>query len=463
MRCAVPALHSLIPANLPGFEPLLEVPVSGSARLAGRFLVRELGPMVLVALAVYFALRRIALDQYLVPSQSMAPALVGDPRYGDRVLVSKLAGHGLGGWQPERFDMVVLRNPEDERAFLVKRLVGLPGESLAIRGGDVWLAQASGRLERVQKHPIEDLDLLVPWIRVLRAKPDQSREQLAGRVRGLGVLQADSGGLRLLAGARDAERLAAGFDRANRRVRLTAVPPDGTVPGFVSTQSEIDTGFPLPAGARGGDAQELAQDPCMVARLVPEAGMTDLLMVWEHRGDVHLWSYHQDGTLRYLPMEGKGSRSGSNLGPKSWNGPPLEPGVVVEVRFGHLDGRRFLTINGEVVDLQDVTLPQSPYAYEYPRPRPARNGLHLGCAGRGGARLESLQIFRDLQYRSPDIPRHDRRRFVVPKDEYFLLGDNAAESRDSASIDAPTFRVEDLVGRPVMVLAPASRRRTLLR
>ena len=38
---------------------------------------------------------------------------------------------------PERGDVVVFRWPRDERQYFVKRIIGLPGDKIRIRGGDV--------------------------------------------------------------------------------------------------------------------------------------------------------------------------------------------------------------------------------------------------------------------------------------------------------------------------------------
>jgi len=62
-----------------------------------------------------------------------------DPRYpsfnGDRILVDKFAYDFA---EPERWDVVVFKYPEDAKTNYIKRLVGMPGETLMIAGGDIW-------------------------------------------------------------------------------------------------------------------------------------------------------------------------------------------------------------------------------------------------------------------------------------------------------------------------------------
>ena len=57
---------------------------------------------------------------------------------GDRILVNKFT-YQMG--QPERWDVIVFRYPEDVQKNYIKRLVGLPGETILISRGDVYARQ----------------------------------------------------------------------------------------------------------------------------------------------------------------------------------------------------------------------------------------------------------------------------------------------------------------------------------
>ncbi len=80
------------------------------------------------------------------------PVLVHDPRSGqayerrdlprlagDRILVLKYL-YALN--EPKRFDVVVFKNPGDPTVNYIKRLIGLPGEQLALVDGDVFVRKA---------------------------------------------------------------------------------------------------------------------------------------------------------------------------------------------------------------------------------------------------------------------------------------------------------------------------------
>lgn len=61
-------------------------------------------------------------------------------RAGDRILVEKMLYEVFG---PERFDVVVFKNPTNPRENFIKRLVGLPGEALVLIDGDLFTAPAN--------------------------------------------------------------------------------------------------------------------------------------------------------------------------------------------------------------------------------------------------------------------------------------------------------------------------------
>lgn len=55
---------------------------------------------------------------------------------GDRLLIDRSAYLRR---EPKRWEVVVLRNPDTKNGLSVKRIVGLPGETLQIREGNLWI------------------------------------------------------------------------------------------------------------------------------------------------------------------------------------------------------------------------------------------------------------------------------------------------------------------------------------
>ena len=100
--------------------------------------LREALIVVVVAVVVAVLLRTFVVQTFFIPSGSMEPTL----HVGDRILVNKLSYHlhGVG-----RGDIVVFSRPANENCGgpevndLVKRVIGLPGESLSTSGGYVYV------------------------------------------------------------------------------------------------------------------------------------------------------------------------------------------------------------------------------------------------------------------------------------------------------------------------------------
>lgn len=102
--------------------------------------------------AVLIVLSRVALaTPYVVPSGSMQPTLL----IGDYLLARPLAygistanlpfgnrlpqGGRLFQRLPRRGDVIVFRSPARTDTTFVKRVIGLPGDRIALSGGRVWL------------------------------------------------------------------------------------------------------------------------------------------------------------------------------------------------------------------------------------------------------------------------------------------------------------------------------------
>jgi len=85
--------------------------------------------VLLVALGLAFCLRTFVIQTYSIPSVSMVPTL----KVGDRILVDKLSYH----LHPvHRGDVLVFATPPKEVPILmvkdlVKRVIGLPGETIS--------------------------------------------------------------------------------------------------------------------------------------------------------------------------------------------------------------------------------------------------------------------------------------------------------------------------------------------
>jgi signal peptidase I len=112
-------------------------PDAAKQRKSNRWIL-ELVAVVVVAILVAFLLRTFVVATYSIPSGSMEPTL----QVGDRIVVNKLSYdlHGV-----DRGNIIVFSTPPKEDcagppvADLVKRVIGLPGETISLSAGRVYI------------------------------------------------------------------------------------------------------------------------------------------------------------------------------------------------------------------------------------------------------------------------------------------------------------------------------------
>jgi signal peptidase I len=132
---------------------------------------------LLSALLFFIVLRTFIIEAYRIPSGSMIPTLL----VGDWLFVNKLVygphvpftDMNLPGYRnPERGDVVVFKSPNqidqpwDPNPTLVKRLVGMPGDTLMMRKGVVYVngAVSKQNFPPEPSNPMYDsIDPLFDW------------------------------------------------------------------------------------------------------------------------------------------------------------------------------------------------------------------------------------------------------------------------------------------------------------
>jgi signal peptidase I len=93
--------------------------------------VREWVVIFLIGFLLAFIIQKTAFALYIVDGHSMEPTL----HDRERVFVNRIP---LYFGKLERGDIVVFPNPIDGRNF-VKRIIGLPGDTIEIKDGQVYL------------------------------------------------------------------------------------------------------------------------------------------------------------------------------------------------------------------------------------------------------------------------------------------------------------------------------------
>jgi signal peptidase I len=120
--------------------------------------------VIVQALLLALVIRTLLFQPFSIPSGSMRPTLLE----GDYLFVTKLAygysKHSLPfspplfegriwGSEPERGDVVVFKFPPDPSLDYIKRVIGMPGDTVQMRDGQLFL---NG--EAVQRELVDELD-----------------------------------------------------------------------------------------------------------------------------------------------------------------------------------------------------------------------------------------------------------------------------------------------------------------
>lgn len=371
---------------------------------------------LLVPALVVLALRAFVGDLFLVDSRSMEPALHGDPEDGDRVFVRFERRPSLS-----RFDLVVLERP-GERAPIVKRVVGLPGETVQLSGGDLYVGGRllEGDVPRAPWVPVFDsrlhaLDALFHFDRPRWSESEGGAWRIDGR------------------GARGV------FARLRPRLQDDFLSPDGT---------RVDGRNPV-------------NDVLVELELRPAASFGTFLVRLSEEGDL-FWaelSRADEGRLRARLLRATRSGAGDSA-PEVLGVTEVEPGKEpwIRMRFSNRDNELALDVAGRVDCLR----------YRYPRnsptPRTPDGGMihALPRIELGGDELDlelrHVRVERDTTWFRLGRFGVDEPEVLGP-DELFLLGDNSAESRDSR--EWGPIPLSAVIGVPQSVLWPRSRARDL--
>jgi len=124
------------------------------------YIIYDNAKTLIGALIIAILIRSLLFQPFYIPSSSMEPTLL----VGDRIFVTKytygyskhsfpfspnFSNNRFFSKKPERGDLVVFKTPSDNRTDYIKRLIGLPGDSIQFINGDLYINE-----KRIKRHPV---------------------------------------------------------------------------------------------------------------------------------------------------------------------------------------------------------------------------------------------------------------------------------------------------------------------
>jgi signal peptidase I len=337
---------------------------------------------------------------------------------GDRILVDKFSA-------PKRWDVVVFRIPHEPSTNYVKRYTGLPGETLDIADGDLFI-----NYDRVAKQPNEQLDLWFP-VNDTQLTPkslDFNTPHWEPATKDNWV--AAGSGWRFNGPDKDAAELQF-HGTVDDRLDYNSHPPGF---GFVD------------------EAAHMVGDVRILCDLEQFAGDGPWSIVWEFNGRVVQCSIRSTGDVELIcdaPRSGNEAQRATGKLAGDFKSPKQ---IALAVR----DGFAYVLDNDRIcASLQIAPVKR----LDVPLRMLTDSGKAAIRAGHCDLTISRIQLARDIYYLTPEInfqgPDAVRLPISLKPDEIFFLGDNSAQSRDSRYMGPSTTR--DVIGVTRSIYWPFSR------
>ena len=128
--------------------------IAEAAQTSVKSEVMEWVKMIITVVLIVFIIDEVILINARIPSASMENTIMTKDRifgfrmayginldfFGHDILTKKMK-------DPERFDIVIFRYPDDESQLFIKRIIGLPNETVTIIDGKVYINDSSEPLD----------------------------------------------------------------------------------------------------------------------------------------------------------------------------------------------------------------------------------------------------------------------------------------------------------------------------
>jgi signal peptidase I len=352
---------------------------------------------------------------------------------GDQLLVQKFAFQLR---RPRRWEVVVFQNPSRPTQAYVKRVVGLPGESIQIRAGDVWI---NGELARKSLADQRSTRIVVCDH---THRPGQRHEF---------AWHAEAGW------SESTDGFEHSYSPSSTSESLNWVNYVGATGDSSAARSDDSAESRWPT-------DEYAYNQYVEA--TPRYRVRDVMLVMQvelhsGRGDL-VWSL-SDGHQTWQVKLAAGERELQLLlddSPKPVERAKLSGQVWQQKRLVEMslfDRQLLFAIDGDVIFCR--TLEPLPPLVKH-SDGTANSSPVQAVPARFGARdlrvsVTRLTLYRDVYYTRGEGRHGVTEPYLLGPDEYFFLGDNSPVSLDSRSWPDAVVRDPMLIGKPFLVHLPS--------
>lgn len=104
---------------------------------------------IVVAIIIAMILKYVVFANAIVPTGSMLNTI----HENDRVIASRLSYKYS---KPERYDIAIFKYPDNEEQLFVKRVIGLPGETVSIQDGIVYITGEDGKTHQLEEEYVSE-------------------------------------------------------------------------------------------------------------------------------------------------------------------------------------------------------------------------------------------------------------------------------------------------------------------
>jgi signal peptidase I len=371
-------------------------------------------------------------------------------RYGDRILVLKYI-YLLH--DPKRWDVVVFKSPDepDKTHYsmnFIKRLVGKPGETLMVLDGDVYVKTAADPVWRIQTKPPQVQDAF--W-RIVYDNDFYPGHATRGSEPAWVQPWKNVSGSGWNLGAGPADGRTFHFDNSQGAGELAFDPNANSTTQTLTDYLAYDIGpqvrRPGPIGSADDERANPVSDlklACYYQRTAGDGPFRLKLSRHESRDHVFTAEITPD-TVRLLHHTDMGD---SQIGPTLRLADlGISAGKPIFIEFQNVDYQVTLRLNRQIV-LQSTPADYAPNVdwlkqqwQNEQKGKPGEAGIE---AVNQTCSIQHVGLWRDVYYTNRNVFNNEPFKFASPAypitlgpNEYFVMGDNSAVSKDARYWDRP--------------------------